>query len=325
VNVIETSKAPADSDEVRADAALQRLGVLLKQRGYTFTTVTPGTHERVNRRPENAWARSVRDFLGWSRPARPGVLPAELLALLDEAGALDADGGVLRSRVRFSSYDGELFVHSAFPTTAPDAVFFGPDTYRMADAAVAHLGSRRQPVRRAVDIGCGTGAGAVAVAKRRDGAEVLAVDINPAALRFTRINGALAGTPRVRCCRSDLLSGVDGSFDLIISNPPFMIDPAGRTYRDGGGTQGHELSLAVLDAAAERLDGGGSVVLFSGTGIVDGVDPLRRAIAERLAHTDLTWNYREVDPDVYGEELDGPAYAHAERIAVVLVTATRPA
>jgi hypothetical protein len=103
-----------------------------------------------------------------------------------------------------------------------------------------------------------------------------------------------------------------------------MIDPAGRAYRDGGGRHGHELSLAIVDAAAARLRPGGSLVLFSGTGIVDGADPLRAAAGECLDGTDLTWDYREVDPDVYGEELDGPAYAHAERIAVVVLTVHRP-
>ncbi|PRY33396.1 methyltransferase family protein [Pseudosporangium ferrugineum] len=306
-----------------AVAALRELGTALKDLGYAFTTVTPATHARVNRRPENALARDLRDVLGWSRPFDPDLLPAAITALLDVAGMLDRDGDHWRSRVRFSTYDDELFVHSAFPTSAADSVFFGPDTYRMADAAAAHVEGRNRPVRRAVDIGCGTGAGAITVAKRAPGAEVLAVDINEAALRFTDVNLALAGTPGVRPCHSDLLSGVDGDFDLIVSNPPFMIDPAGRAYRDGGGPEGHGLSLAILDAAAERLAPGGSLVLFSGTGIVDGHDPLLTAAGKRLADTDLRWTYREADPDVYGEELDGAAYAHAERIAVVVLTATR--
>ncbi|GGQ61953.1 methyltransferase [Couchioplanes azureus] len=307
-----------------AVAALRELGTALKDLGYAFTTVTPATHARVNARPENAVARDLRDVLGWSRPGPREVLPAGLADLMDAAGVLERDGDLVRSSVRFSTYDGELYVHSAFPTTDPGSVFFGPDTYRMADAAAAHLAARERPVRRAVDIGCGTGAGAITIAKRAPGAEVLAVDINPAALRFTEVNVALAGTTGVRGCHSDLLSGVEGEFDMIVSNPPFMIDPAGRAYRDGGGPEGNELSLAVLDAAAERLAPGGSLVLFSGTGIVAGQDPLREAAAARLKDTGLSWTYREVDPDVYGEELDGEAYAHAERIAVVVLTATRP-
>ncbi|HEX5201243.1 MAG TPA: class I SAM-dependent methyltransferase [Actinoplanes sp.] len=302
---------------------LRELGEALKDQGYRFTTVTPATHARVNRRPENAWARDLRDVFGWSRRFEPGLLPGRLLTLLAAAGALERDGDGLRSGVRFSTYDDELFVHSAFPTADENAVFFGPDTYRMADAAAAHAEARTSPVRRAADIGCGTGAGAIAVAKRAPEAEVVAVDINDTALAYARVNTALAGLDRVRPTRSDLLADVDGDFDLIISNPPFMIDPAGRTYRDGGGPDGNGLSLAVLDTAEKRLAVGGSLVLFSGTGIVAGRDPLREAAERRLAGTGLRWTYREVDPDVYGEELADEAYRHAERIAVVVLTATR--
>jgi methylase of polypeptide subunit release factors len=306
------------------DQALYDLGTALKDLGYRFITVTPATHERVNRRPENAFARDVSDVFGWSRPFRAGVLPDRLMELLNAGGALERDGDAWRSRVRFSSYDGELFAHSAFPTAAADAVFLGPDTYRMADAAAAHVEACPTPIRRAVDIGAGTGAGAVAVAKRAPQAEVVAVDINDTALRYARINAALAGIDRVHPTHSDLLDDVDGTFDLIISNPPFMIDPARRTYRDGGGPDGNELSLKVIDAAAHRLAPGGSLVLFSGTGISDGRDPLHEAAGRRLAGTGLRWTYREVDPDVYGEELETEAYRWAERIVVVVLTATRP-
>ncbi|WIM93088.1 class I SAM-dependent methyltransferase [Actinoplanes oblitus] len=305
------------------DEALLRLGQRLRAGGYRFTTVTPATHARVNRRPGNEVARDLRDVFGWSRPFPPEVVPGELRELMLAAGVVDDGGQLWRSRVRFSSYDDELFVHSAFPTDAPESVFFGPDTYRMAEAATECLRARREPVTRAADIGCGTAAGAIAVAKRAPHAQVLAVDINDTALRYAQVNARLAGTGGVLPRHSDLLDDVDGDFDLIISNPPFMVDPAGRVYRDGGGPDGNELSLRIIDVAAKRLTPGGTLVLFSGTGIAGGHDPLRAAAADRLAGTGLDWTYREVDPDVYGEELDGPAYAGAERIAVVVLTATR--
>jgi SAM-dependent methyltransferase len=315
-----TETAASSAAPENADAALLRLGRELRAGGYHFTTVTPETHARVNRRPGNAVARSVRDVFGWSRPFPREVMPERLMGLLHAAGVLEQCGELWRSRVRFSCYDGELFVHSAFPTDAVDSVFFGPDTYRMADAATAGL---RGGTKRVADIGCGTGAAAIAIAKRVPRAEVLAVDLNDTALRYARVNAALAGVDNVRAEHSDLLTGVDGSFDLIVSNPPFMIDPAGRAYRDGGGPGGHEVSLRIIDTARTRLAPGGSLVLFSGAGIVEGRDPLLEAATRRLAGSGLTWSYREVDPDVYGEELDGPAYAWADRIAVVLLTATR--
>ena len=56
--------------------ALCKLGRVLQEGGYSFVTPTPLTIERVNTRPENATARSLRDFFGWSRPAPPDLLPA---------------------------------------------------------------------------------------------------------------------------------------------------------------------------------------------------------------------------------------------------------
>ena len=324
MTITDIAALAAAGELTETDTALAHLGALLQEEGYSFVTVTPATHARVNGRPGNARATTLADVFGWSRPFGPGVLPERVVELLDAAGQLDRDGDEWRSRVRFSSYDDELFVHSAFPTTAADSVFFGPDSCRMADAAAGFVEKLDRLPRRAVDIGCGTGVGAITVAKRAPAAEVLAVDINPAALRFAQVNVALAGTGNVRPRPSNLLDDVPGRFDLIVSNPPFMIDPAGRAYRDGGGEHGHHLSLAIIDAAIDRLEPEGSLVLFSGAGIVGGRDPFRTAAAERLDGTGLTWTYREVDPDVYGEELDGPAYAHADRIAVVVLTVTRP-
>ncbi|GAA3287178.1 methyltransferase [Dactylosporangium vinaceum] len=312
-----TMAAPADTD-----TALLRLGERLKAAGYRFTTVTPASHDRVNARPGNARARSLTDVLGWSRPFAPGALPDDVVTLLEQAGQLRHDDDGWHSLIRVSSYDGELFVHSAFPACAADAVFFGPDTHRTIDAALAHLRTAPAPARVA-EIGTGSGAVAIAVAKRVPAAEVVAVDINPTALYFARINAAMAGTANVRACRSDLLDAVGGQFDLIVSNPPFMIDPECRPYRDGGGEHGHDLPLRVLDTAVARLAPGGSLVLLSGTGVVDGRDPLRAAVTERLAGTGLRREYREIDPDVYSENLEH-AYAHADRIALVVLTVTRP-
>lgn len=309
---------PADEEAVLA------LARALRETGYTFTTGTPATHAHVNARPRHAEARSLRDVFGWSRPFRADLVPEPILGLMRAAGAVLEDGPLLRPTLRVSSLDGELFAHSAYPPSAADAVFFGPDTARFAAAVIAHLEARSRPVRRAVDIGCGSGAGGICVAKRAPGAEVVLVDINPAAMRAARVNARLAGTDGVDVRRSDLLRDVEGPFDLIVSNPPFMIDTAERAYRHGGGPLGARLPLAVAEQAAGRLAPGGSLVLFTGAAIVDGEDPFRDAVADLCDRAGLDWTYREFDPDAYGEELATPAYDAVERLALVVLTATRP-
>lgn len=306
-----------------SDAALLRLAATLRDGGYRFITPTPATHERVNRRAGNAWARGVEDVFGWSRPFRDGVLAPEITALMQEAGVLARAGEGWRSLVRLSSLGGALFLHSAYPTEAADAVFFGPDTYRIALALDAHLAARSEPVRRAVDIGCGAGPGAILIALARPDAEVLAVDINEAALRLTRVNAALAGVRNLAACHSDLLSGVPGQFDLIVSNPPYLVDPAERAYRHGGGPLGAGLSLAIAAAAPGRLAPGGTLLLYTGAAVVNGTDPFRAALAGQLGEQSVNWTYREIDPDVFGEELSTGAYADTDRIAAVVLTATK--
>jgi len=300
------------------DAALFHLAQAVQSTGYAFTTPTPATHARVNARPDSVWARDLRDVFGWSRPFHDGVVPPEIQALMRDAGVLVPAAEGSRSAVRLSSLDGLLFLHSAFPTMAADAVFFGPDTYRFARAILAHL-KDGAPIRRAVDIGCGAGPGAILVARAHPTGEVLAVDINQAALRLTQVNAALAGV-RVSAVDSNLLSSAPGLFDLIVSNPPYLVDPNSRAYRHGGGPLGAGLSLAILDTALERLAPGGTLLLYTGAAIVNGTDPFKDAAAARLAGSGASWTYEELDPDVFGEELEHGVYTSADRIAAVLLT-----
>jgi len=165
--------------ETAQDRALLHLGQALRERGYHFITPTPLTHERVNQRPQNALAGDLPGVFGWSRPFQHELLPPPLFSLMDQAQVLEPCGPRWRSRVRLSSLDGQLFVHSAYPTDSADAVFFGPDTYRFASAIRCHLDRHTGEIRRVVDIGCGSGAGAILTALARPQAEVLAVDIKP--------------------------------------------------------------------------------------------------------------------------------------------------
>jgi methylase of polypeptide subunit release factors len=316
--------ACAAAEDGELDTVLLQLGRRLQADGYRFVTVTPLTHQRNNERAGNRVARDLRGVFGWSRPFEPGLLPQVETAALLESATLTERSGLLHSEVRWSSLDGQLFVHSAYPTVAHDSVFFGPDTYRFARAIDKHLAQSLHPVRTAIDIGCGSGAGAIVIALARREAQVQAVDINPTALRFTAVNAALAGVSNVSAWHSDVLQGTSGDFDLIVANPPYMQDPEARAYRDGGGELGSALSVRIAREALDRLAPGGSLLLYTGAPSVDGVDLFLAQVQPLLDVPGLQWTYEEVDPDVFGEELETPGYQQAERIAAVVLTVTKP-
>jgi hypothetical protein len=96
------------------------------------------------------------------------------------------------------------------------------------------------------------------------------------------------------------------------------VDPAERVYRHGGGKLGFDLALRIVDEAVPKLARNGQLILYTGAPIVNGVDKFREALGPRLF--DCAFSYQEIDPDVFGEELDEPAYAGVDRIAAVLLT-----
>ena len=300
------------------EAALKALLRAVAQTGYEFVPPTPETHRRVNSRPGNEEARDLRDIFGWSRPFRVETAGG-IYSLLQEADALEESGPFWKSRLRIATLNGRPYLHSAFPTNQADAVFFGPDTYRFVRAALAAIPRRTIP--RAVDLGCGSGAGGLSIAAEREIDELWLSDINPAALSLAGVNAANAGqSPHL--IESDLFSALDGRFDLILANPPYMADPAKRAYRDGGGALGLELSLRIVSEGIDRLAPGGMLFLYTGAPIVNGVDRFREAAEQISPAGRFIFEYSEIDPDVFGEELDKPAYREVERIAAVALKIT---
>jgi release factor glutamine methyltransferase len=298
---------------------LLALGRFLRARAYRFSTVTPETHELVRRR-QRPDPPSLRDIFGWNHPFYPAQLEAQARELLLAADACrKAADGSWQSAVRFSSFDDLLFVHSAFPTDERDSVFFGPDSHRFVRAIVPHLPRDG----RLVDVGCGTGIGGIVAARQLGkGVPVVLADINPRALAMARVNAALAEVS-VEIVESDVLGGVDGPVNVVISNPPYVSDSARRVYRDGGARHGAALSARIARESLNRLErssAGGKLLLYSGAAIVEGRDCLWQELEPELRRAHYT--YEELDPDVFGNELRSSAYADVERIAAVFLHAS---
>ncbi|TXF97172.1 methyltransferase [Massilia arenae] len=303
--------------------ALLSLGTALRQAGYRFMTVTPSTHRRINNRPGNERAHDLRGVFGWSRPFDRDLLPASVLALMVDAGVLDEKDDGLRSLVRVSTLDDMLLFHSAWPTRDDDSVFFGPDTYRFVTAmrrGFAFVGAG--PVR-AVDIGCGGGAGALTIARAFPHADVIGADINPKALELAMVNGRLNWAANFSLAQSDLFDGLQGDFDLVVSNPPFVVDPDALRYRHGGGERGAEISRRIVEQSLGRLRRGGSLMLYTGVALSGPGDHFLESLRPTLAAQCDTWTYQELDPDIFGGQLGEPGYEDVERIAAVWLHAVK--
>jgi hypothetical protein len=95
------------------------------------------------------------------------------------------------------------------------------------------------------------------------------------------------------------------------------MDEEGRAYRDGGDLHGLRLSLNWAEEAMRRLPPGGAMLLYTGSAIVAGRDGFRQALEGSARALGCTLRYAELDPDIFGELLDEPAYREVERVAAV--------
>ncbi|MEO8950954.1 MAG: peptide chain release factor N(5)-glutamine methyltransferase [Chthoniobacterales bacterium] len=128
---------------------------------------------------------------------------------------------------------------------------------------------------RFLDVGTGSGVIILSLAARFPDAELHAVDLSPDALTLARENAEQLGIPdRVRFSQGNLLEQIDGSFDLIVANLPYIpareaaqlspevqCDPALALF---GGENGDELIRALIAAAPAHLKPGGRLALEIG-------------------------------------------------------------
>jgi release factor glutamine methyltransferase len=150
------------------------------------------------------------------------------------------------------------------------------------------------------DIGTGSGAIAVAIARHLPGAEITAVDRSPAALRIAAWNAQQHGVgERIRFLESDLLAAVDtpAQFDILCSNPPYVseseyaeLSPTVRDFEPKeallAGPRGTEVIERILRQTPDRLCGGGRLILELSPMIADACAALA---AQSSQLTGLRW------------------------------------
>ena len=149
-----------------------------------------------------------------------------------------------------------------------------PETELLVEQAIIRAKNYRHPV--IADVGTGSGAIAVSLARNLPDAEIYAVDISKAALKVAGRNCLTQGVrDRVKLLRSDLLEQISSQVDIIVANLPYVItDEVARVNTSGfepslaldGGADGMNVVTRLCVQAKEQLHPGGFLLLEIGLG-----------------------------------------------------------
>jgi release factor glutamine methyltransferase len=158
-----------------------------------------------------------------------------------------------------------------------------PETEVVVERALGLVAGRAEP--RALDVGTGSGAIALAIADEHPGARVTALDVSAAALALAGENAERAGLG-VELLRWDLFDGLPaGPWDLVVSNPPYVapdeietLDPEVREWEPRLALVAEGATESIARSARYVLRSGGALVLETGAGRAQSVAALLRGL-----------------------------------------------
>jgi SAM-dependent methyltransferase len=176
-----------------------------------------------------------------------GLIEAGIISRTDD-GMIEAGIKILPHKGLYIAFDRPGILMTGLKESYVMGI--GSSTLTLANVTI------RKHSRNTLDLGCGCGYHALLAASHSD--KVFASDINPRALDYTRLNAALNGFENITCIKGSLFEPFAGQeFDLIITNPPFVISPEKRyIYRDGG-MAGDKLCQQIVKLAGNHMAEGG--------------------------------------------------------------------
>lgn len=178
----------------------------------------------------------------------PGITEARFIR---EASEIGGDGFAFLQGEPFAYLLGYAEFHGLKFQIDRRVLIPRPETEQMADLALTWMKAQERPLR-VVDVGTGSGCLGLTLAHFQTTASVLLTDISDEALKVAGLNLARLA-PQAKLQLADLLEGIMGPFDLIVSNPPYIP----RSEDDGVHPQvkAHEphLALYVDDSTYEAF------------------------------------------------------------------------
>lgn len=216
---------------------------------------------------------------------------AAFVDALIETRLVESNGALLQSKLCLFPCHGKYIVtdRAAKNTAINQVMWLWGESFLLGGLV------KRTPRRRAIDLGTGSGVHAI-LASAHCG-KVVAVDINPRALQFARFNAALNGATNIDFVMSDLFNAVEGSFDLLLANPPYLPDAAAQPGDNfwSGGADGSTILRRIVQAIPTRLDPDGAAHLVAlypstpGTSIQNLFDNWLEGALNSYEALDHTW------------------------------------
>lgn len=191
----------------------------------------------------------------WLMSAATGLSRVEIYAYYDRPLSIEERDALRESLRRRGAGEplqyvtGEVGFRHIILRTAKGVLIPRPETELLVELVLEHLKGREDP--RVLEVGCGTGCVALSIAKE-GGAHVVATDVSPEAIACASRNvEALEFSELVDIVETDCVEGVEGPFDVLVSNPPYI--PTAVMEELDEEVVGYEPHLA-LDGGADGLD-----------------------------------------------------------------------
>lgn len=221
-------------------------------------------------------------FTGMTMPRAEAeaLLTGALVDRLLATGALTEIEATVRSEILLVPHRGDVFVaDSLHHQGTTDFCYLGRLSFAGPDLLVDT--DWHETLYRVLDLGCGAGVGAIIASRRAE--EVIGTDVLPRCVRFGRLNAALNEVTNVTFHMADVMDGIAGTFDAVLTHPPgvWSLTAEGAVAEVGGDDYGLELPARMLRGALDQLEVDGTVYAILLAPVIAGA-PYAPAALERI-------------------------------------------